>query len=354
MPPRRAVVRPARYLLWGAAALAGLATAAALALTRSVWPGALLIRRTFDDGSRRTTAGLAPFLPPADAVVVQRDLTYADGSPDSRLDVYSPAELGPGETRPTIMWVHGGGWLAGRKENLESWARILASRGVTVVVPGYSLAPGARYPTQLQQVLQATAFLLATPPSHVDPHRLVLAGDSAGASLVAQAATAITTPGYADLAGVRTAVDPEALRGLVLCCGPYELEMLGGAGTPASDDARSRLLAAAGHAIGWSYLGSPHFLDDPRTASLVLVDHVAPGFPPAFVTGGNADPLTVGAHRYAERLAAVGNEVETLFFPDDYREMGVPLGHEYQFDLRLEAAELALERSLDFVRRHVT
>ena len=74
--------------------------------------------------------------------------------------------------------------------------------------------------------------------------------------------------------------------------------------------------------------------------------------PPVYLTGGNGDALTAGARLYAERLAAAGTTVETLFFEDDHTERGARLGHEYQFDLRLEAARTSLVRSVAFVRRN--
>lgn len=335
--------RTARHVGVAAALLLAVsATVTAAAALARVRTRALVVRAAFDRGSRTTSTALAPFLPTAGSVAVQHDLPYREDDADALLDVYTPARE-HGTALPTVVWVHGGGWLSGTRGGLAAWAQILADRGFTVVVPGYTLAPDQPYPFQLQQVLDAVTHLRSAPPRGVDPDRLFLAGDSAGASLAAQVATVVTHPPYGDEVGVRSDLPHDAVTGLVLCCGPYDLSVVaGGRG----------LLGWASTTIGWSYLGTRAFATDPRTATLSLVDHVHTGFPPTYLTGGNADPLTRGARVYAARLAAAGTEVETLLFDEDYAEQGAPLGHEYQFDLRLAAARRSLEKTVSFLTRH--
>ncbi|GMA24859.1 hypothetical protein GCM10025864_26180 [Luteimicrobium album] len=139
----------------------------------------------------------------------------------------------------------------------------------------------------------------------------------------------------------------EAIRGLLLNCGPYDLSIV---------DGPSGLLGWAAHTIGWSYLGKRDYLDDPLTSTLSLVDHVYPGFPPVYLSGGNGDPLTTGGKLYAQRLAEAGTQVDTLFVPDDYTDptSSEKPPHEYQFDLRLDAAQTSLERTLAFLDAHTS
>ncbi len=65
---------------------------------------------------------------------------------------------------------------------------------------------------------------------YIDPDRLVLAGDSAGAQLSAQLAAAITTRTTLPYSESPPALAPEQIRGVVLNCGIYDVPAMGGSG----------------------------------------------------------------------------------------------------------------------------
>ena len=295
---------------------------------------ALMLRRAFAGDGEATARGLAEHAPAdVDSLV---DEPYGD-EPDLLLDVHRPRSAD--STLPAVVWVHGGGFVGGSKDELAGYFKLIASAGYAVVAPRYSLAPEHRYPTPLRQVAAALGFL----DEHagrlgVDSTRIVLAGDSAGAQIAAQTAALVTTPGYAETVGVRPALDPRALRGVVLACGPYDIRLAERAGTPEG----RRFLKT----VLWAYSGKRRFLHDPSFATLSVVDHLTSAFPPALITVGNADPLREHSELLAERLRERGVDVETLFFPADHEP---PLRHEYQFDLDGEAGQLFLERVVAFL-----
>ena len=73
------------------------------------------------------------------------------------------------------------GW-GGSKEELAAYLRLVARDGYAVVAPRYSLAPERRYPTPVLQVMEALRYVGSGAGHHgLDPERVVLAGDSAGA-----------------------------------------------------------------------------------------------------------------------------------------------------------------------------
>ncbi|MBW4095565.1 MAG: alpha/beta hydrolase fold domain-containing protein [Acidobacteria bacterium] len=45
---------------------------------------------------------------------------------------------------PTIVWIHGGAWISGYKEDADPYARMLAGRGFTAVSFVYTLPPERR------------------------------------------------------------------------------------------------------------------------------------------------------------------------------------------------------------------
>jgi acetyl esterase len=315
-----------------------LTTAARLSLLVSPRPVALAVRRLFKAGGAATAASLARHAPSdIDAIL---DEPYGVGE-DMRLDVLAPSHRAG--RLPLVVWIHGGAWVGGSKDELVDYFRILASHGFVVASPEYSLAPEQRYPTPLVQVMQALAYLEANADRlGIDSSRVVLAGDSAGAQIASQLAALITSPGYAAAVGVQPAISPAQLRGVVLACGAYDLAL-----SATSDSAAGRAFIKA---VVWAYLGRRDYLNDPDLVGWSVTDNVTAAFPPTFVSVGNADPLRAHSELLAQRLAAQGVEVDGLFFQADHTPL---LGHEYQFDLDSADGQLFLERAVAFLERRL-
>ncbi len=316
------------------AAVLGLAVLLlALVSTVSPWPSVLALRTVFDLGGVRANAALAARVPPG--IAERLDEVYDPASPDGRLDVFFPAPSGeaPGP-RLTVLWIHGGGFVSGSKGQVANYLRILAAGGFTVVGVDYTPAPELRYPGQLRQVTAALSYILNNAPRlHVDPRRLVLAGDSAGAQLAAQMALLVSSPAYAERVGVQPAIAPTQLVGVLIYCGPYSMNSM-----PDSWFSRT---------VRWAYSGQRHPAPDALGATLDLAASLTAAYPPVFISVGNADPLAPQSRAFAAALGQHGVRVERLFYPADYRP---PLPHEYQFDLGLSEAQQALRLSQQFLR----
>jgi acetyl esterase/lipase len=304
-----------------------LAAIAYAALELSPWPAALFYRFVMNRGGDALARAAEKHVPPGVAAVL--DQQY---EPQAALDVYYPAQ-GSGPL-PTIVWMHGGGFFAGSKEQIANYLKILAAKGYTAVAVGYSLAPASRYPNQLRQVNAALGYLVQNAARlRVDPQRVFLAGDSAGAQLAAQIANMVTVPSYAHAVGISPAIGRAQLRGVILYCGVYDLGL-------------ADLDGPYGHffrTVIWAYSGRKNAAPLPEIS---VVRFVTRDFPPALISAGNGDPLLRQSRAMAEALRKQGAKVETLFFPDGYLP---ELPHEYQFNLDTEAGRLALERTLEFL-----
>ncbi|WP_087625050.1 alpha/beta hydrolase [Aeromicrobium sp. PE09-221] len=313
------------------AAIAGLVL---LCLWRVPRAGSALIRRAFTRGGARTVARLAPFVPAH--VAGRRGVAYGT-RPEELLDVWYPE--GTEHPLPTVVWVHGGGWVAGSPADVEPYAKILAAEGYTVVAVDYTLAPAARYPLPLRQVNAAIGWLVEHAEElHIDADRLVLAGDSAGAQISAQLAAAITEPSYADLIGLRPAIGAGQLCGVISHCGPQAPALLAGARGIGGWFVRT---------VGRAYFATTSF-DSPRVREASVAEHVSSRYVPTLVTGGNGDPLTIQGRLFTERLTDAGVDVTALFWPADHEP---PLGHEFQFDLNLPESQQVLDATKDFLAR---
>jgi acetyl esterase/lipase len=214
------------------------------------------------------------------------DLAYGPGAAQ-RLDVYVPAGRESGAPRTLIVFVHGGRWSSGSKEQYRFVAAGLAERGFVVVVPNYRLYPEVRMDAAADDVAHAVAWAEAAAAKHgADPARVVLMGHSAGAQLAALVAN---DPRWLDAAGARP------VRALVGFAGPYDF-------LPLTD---ADLI---------DYFGPPsHY------AATQPVNFVSRASPPAFLVYGLDDTSVKprNIRSMAERLRAAGVPVEVRLLPGE-------------------------------------
>ena len=305
------------------------------AIHLSSWPSAAFVRGMMERDGVAAAEKLEKHVP--SGVTARLNLHY-DAGDDAILDVFYPSSAGvKGAALPTIVWVHGGGFVAGSKDEVASYLKIIAARGFTVVGVNYSLAPRASYPNPIREVNAALAFLKGNARRfHIDLSKLFLAGDSAGAQIAAQVANIISDPSYARQMGMKPAIQRPQLKGIILFCGIYDPDQI-------------RLQGAFGgflRTVGWSYFGRKDFLNDPRMAQFSVVRHVTADFPPMFISAGNADPLASHSYALADIAESEGVPVDRLFFPSDHMPA---LSHEYQFNLDTAAGRIALERAVQFL-----
>ena len=98
-----------------------------------------------------------------------------------------------GDRAPAILFFHGGYWRAGSKEARRFPAPVWRTRGVVWVSAGYRLCPEARLAQSVEDARSALAHLAGNAGAFgIDPARIHLCGNSAGAHLAAMAAASDT------------------------------------------------------------------------------------------------------------------------------------------------------------------
>jgi acetyl esterase/lipase len=147
-----------------------------LAITQTVKAiicGVLMVVCSHPDKDMNKAAG------PLTDLMVTRNLPYEPGDRHS-LDVY--VLRAPSKPRPVIVYIYGGAWAAGSKEQFGWVGVALARRGFVAIEPDYRVYPEARWPMFLQDNAAAVRWARDHAASFDgDPSRLVLMGHSSGA-----------------------------------------------------------------------------------------------------------------------------------------------------------------------------
>ncbi len=119
-----------------------------------------------------------------------RDLKVdgAEGQMLARL--YTPTERLGADPAPTMLFIHGGGWMYGDLESHDAPCRFLAENsGVQVLAIDYRLSPEHKFPAAVEDCRAAYRWLVEHAEEvNADPERLAVGGDSAGGALSASTA----------------------------------------------------------------------------------------------------------------------------------------------------------------------
>ncbi len=122
-------------------------------------------------------------------VSIERGLHYAEHDGTKLLgDLYRPKGL---SNAPVVVAIHGGGWKAGTRAVYRHWGPFLARNGIAMFAIDYRLGRPGVYPAAVYDSKAAIQFVRAKAAIYdLDPYRIGLIGDSAGAHLAALLALA--------------------------------------------------------------------------------------------------------------------------------------------------------------------
>ena len=122
-------------------------------------------------------------------MIAHRDLAYVEsGHARQKLDLFVPA--GSDRPLPAIVWIHGGGWQSGSKEQCLPLRQGYTGRGYAVASVGYRLSGDAVFPAQIEDCKAAMRWLRAHAKRYgLDLNRFGVWGSSAGGHLAALVGT---------------------------------------------------------------------------------------------------------------------------------------------------------------------
>jgi acetyl esterase len=218
----------------------------------------------------------------------ERDLSLPGPHGQVPCRLYLPDDA---ERPPLLVYAHGGGFMQGSLASWDAMLRELVRQsGVAALSVDYKLSPEHRFPKAFEEMVAVTRLAAREGAGlGIDPARLAVGGDSAGANLALAAAMALRDEGV------------RAIRFMLLIYGVY------------STDSESPSWQRFGQGAGLSqtqmrwiwetYLENPRQQQDWRAAP-ILGD--LKGLPPAHLIVGSLDPLQDDSHRLAAALKEAG------------------------------------------------
>ena len=213
-------------------------------------------------------------IPLPQGVTECRNISYGPHGDWNLLDVYYPEKTD--SPLPTIVSIHGGGYVYGSKEIYRRYGMDMAKRGFAFVNFNYRLAPKWKFPSPLADTNAVLKWVqMNARRYHLDPQRIILLGDSAGAQLASQYAAIHTNPEYASLFELN--LPKVTIRALGLNCGRYDMV---------------NWMAKKRKGLALDYLGKEIPADDPR---LDVLGAVTGQYPPAYITTAHNDFLKADA-----------------------------------------------------------
>lgn len=230
--------------------------------------------------------------PETGRVTIERDVVFGTGGGrDLRCNVYMPPQ--EGTDRPSVLLVHGGGWVQGDRSQLHGYGILLGRIGYVCVATEYRLAGEAKWPAQIHDVKAALRWMRANNGRlGIDPNKISISGNSAGAHLSLLAAGTAGLPEFEGDGG-----SPGAGTHVAAAIGFYAPTQLYMPDQPLSETLS--FLFGRGYAEAAARAASP-------------IEHARPDFPPTLLITGNRDELVPdeASFRMYQALAKAGAPVE--------------------------------------------
>ncbi len=213
-------------------------------------------------------------------VTAEFDVEYGDAGGEAlMLDLYRPAGKAEGPL-PAVVWIHGGGWRSGDKNNVAN-AIALTARGYVLASINYRLSGVAPFPAAVEDCKRAVRWLRSQAGRlGVDPGRIGVWGSSAGGHLSLMVGCADESAG---LEGKGEEGVSSRVRAVCSWFGPADFTSRAGRSGRAGDIIRQFLG------------GGPEEIPDTYALASPLT-HVTADDPPVLFVHGDRDTLVPLSH----------------------------------------------------------
>jgi len=230
------------------------------------------------------------------AQILAKDVVF-DADNDLSLNIWRPGLGGAEENlewptnvkpHPVIVFIYGGGWRAGSKDEYGFAGRAFANKGYVTVLPDYRLFPDTKFPGFLEDSAAAVAWVHDNIAEFGgDPDRIFIAGQSAGAYNVTMLALDQQWLG-------REGKTTDFIKGVAVLAGPADFYPFSSETTKQS------------------------FGDYPKPEMTQPINFVRTDAPPLWLSTGVDDTQVEprNSRSLRDKMQAVGGQVEYIEYPD--------------------------------------
>lgn len=256
------------------------------------------------------------------------NLAYGPDKKWHLLDLYLPKNI-TGKI-PTIIHIHGGGWIYGTKETYQFYGMSLAKEGFAFVNFNYHLGPDVQFPSILDDIDLLMHWIADHGEKYqLDLSNVFLAGDSAGGQMTEQYLAILTNEEYRKFFGYQ--LPKLTIRAAALNCGAYFINLPG--------------------VIGGAVKG--YFTDSSIEKNQKLLDvekYLTPNLPPLFIMSANQDFLYEQAIRLDGYLLAKNIPHELHIYGTEKE----PRQHVFHCNIKDEIAKQCNMDELAFFRKYLS
>jgi len=262
--------------------------------------------------------------------------TTHEGEYDVEVLVHTPKSLSGKDSRPCIVYAHGGGAIAGSAGlHKSALSHMAVTCEVVVFNVDYRLAPGTRCPGGVLDFYEAIKYVASHAEDlGVDPARIAMAGESGGGYICAGAMIKLAMEEESNLVKLAIPTIPMV--------SDYSFS------DPAAMTKEEREMAIGQRKI-WRLIAGPDVDAEKSTDPLLYPakanDEILSKVPPTIVWENEFDLYITEATRFASRLRACGRLLELVVTPGAKHGSGFAPFHAV-FKLEREAWRLAIQEYL--------
>ncbi|EXJ90165.1 hypothetical protein A1O3_03234 [Capronia epimyces CBS 606.96] len=284
-----------------------------------------------------TRASFAPYIPLTGFTTSHLQVRVSDGA-EVEVRILRPTNS-ESEELAMLFVLHGGGWVVGGHDSESSMSRAVCVKNRMVVVSvDYRRAPEHQFPTALNDGYDVFKWICANASAHsIDPSRIILAGTSAGANLIAALAIKLRDDKLLDGVLGQVLNLPAVCHPGHFPLGKFELN---------SYEQNADAPTINGRSMRWfwnQYCPDRDRGSDPLASPLLANDHAQ--LPPALIQVAGMDALRDEGIAYAGVLEKAGVPVELKTYP------GLP--HGFVLAIRMEVVNDYYKAMVDWIAKRL-